>query len=622
MKSLRFLLSLFASFACFAGLPSASAQTGSKNLSLLGTANRLLTGSVFTVDPGATFTVSGVLSGTPTGGTLNLSAVTLTLPTVPVGQGGTGATTLTGLIRGNGTGAFTAAVAGTDFLAPNGNGSALTALNATQLTTGTVPTARLYTTAAGYAITNGAALDAFAAVATNGLLTRTAANTYAARTLTGTAGQITVTNGDGVSGNPTIALPASVAIGTTFTATAWGTGGAVDVNGTTGGILAAYFNGSPRGYLIGNTGDLAINTQGALPLLLRTNGNTAVTISSTQAATFAGNILGSGGTAPTSTTSGSNQFTAGIATSGPVFAGGIINGTATVRVTGINISDTTSTLVLDHASPVSRLISYGGSTSQQGTFNFLSLSSNGSLNTTSLGLSTTLAVFPAAVTAGGLITGTGNASTTAAMRFDNPSGAIGTAQHYANFTAGGTTISRALRGNGLAGYVSNGLNIDNFGGFQIGLNVLGGSGESFVVRTAGTTDLLTIASSGTATFSNSIRSTSATGGIGYGTGAGGTVTQLTSKATGATLSTVTGTITTAADALAAGTVVSFVFTNTAIAATDALVINHVSGGTVGAYSITYTAAAGSATIFIRNLTAGSLSEALTLRFAVIKSVNS
>ena len=133
MKSLRFLLSLFASFACFAGLPSASAQTGSKNLSLLGTANRLLTGSVFTVDPGATFTVSGVLSGTPTGGTLNLSAVTLTLPTVPVGQGGTGATTLTGLIRGNGTGAFTAAVAGTDFLAPNGNGSALTALNATCL---------------------------------------------------------------------------------------------------------------------------------------------------------------------------------------------------------------------------------------------------------------------------------------------------------------------------------------------------------------------------------------------------------------------------------------------------------------------------------------------------------
>lgn len=35
--------------------------------------------------------------------------------TVPVSRGGTGATTLTGILKGNGTGAFTAAVAGTDF---------------------------------------------------------------------------------------------------------------------------------------------------------------------------------------------------------------------------------------------------------------------------------------------------------------------------------------------------------------------------------------------------------------------------------------------------------------------------------------------------------------------------
>ena len=54
---------------------------------------------------------------------------TLTLPdasgtilqtgtTVTVGQGGTGATTLTGVLKGNGTSAFTAATAGTDYLAP------------------------------------------------------------------------------------------------------------------------------------------------------------------------------------------------------------------------------------------------------------------------------------------------------------------------------------------------------------------------------------------------------------------------------------------------------------------------------------------------------------------------
>lgn len=38
--------------------------------------------------------------------------------TLPVGNGGTGATTLTGVLKGNGTSAFTAATAGTDFVAP------------------------------------------------------------------------------------------------------------------------------------------------------------------------------------------------------------------------------------------------------------------------------------------------------------------------------------------------------------------------------------------------------------------------------------------------------------------------------------------------------------------------
>ncbi len=39
--------------------------------------------------------------------------------TLAVGQGGTGATTLTGLVKGNGTSAMSAAAAGTDYLAPN-----------------------------------------------------------------------------------------------------------------------------------------------------------------------------------------------------------------------------------------------------------------------------------------------------------------------------------------------------------------------------------------------------------------------------------------------------------------------------------------------------------------------
>ncbi|MFD3408336.1 hypothetical protein SKC37_06695 [Aquirufa sp. HETE-83D] len=46
--------------------------------------------------------------------------------TLAVANGGTGATTLTGLVKGNGTNAMTAAVAGTDYLAPNGSAANLT----------------------------------------------------------------------------------------------------------------------------------------------------------------------------------------------------------------------------------------------------------------------------------------------------------------------------------------------------------------------------------------------------------------------------------------------------------------------------------------------------------------
>jgi hypothetical protein len=117
-----------------------------------------------------------------------------------------------------------------------------------------------------------------------------------------------------------------------------------------------------------------------------------------------------------------------------------------------------------------------------------------------------------------------------------------------------------------------------------------------------------------------ITSSSATAGIGYATGAGGAETQLTSKSTSVTLNTVTGRITMHNAALSANTTVTFTLTNSAIAANDLLVLNHVSGGTAGAYALNAQAAAGSASINVRNITAGSLSEAIVIGFAVIKSV--
>jgi hypothetical protein len=75
-------------------------------------------------------------------------------------------------------------------------------------------------------------------------------------------------------------------------------------------------------------------------------------------------------------------------------------------------------------------------------------------------------------------------------------------------------------------------------------------------------------------------------------------------------------------ALAANTTVTFVLTNSVIAATDIIVLQHTSVATNGAYNLNAFPAAGSATIAVRNTTAGSLSEAIVLSFAVIRSVTS
>lgn len=114
---------------------------------------------------------------------------------------------------------------------------------------------------------------------------------------------------------------------------------------------------------------------------------------------------------------------------------------------------------------------------------------------------------------------------------------------------------------------------------------------------------------------------SGTGKQGYATGSGGIVTQLTSKATGVTLSKSTGQITLDAAALAASTTVSFTLTNTVIEAGDILVMNHITGGTAGSYLLNAQSAAGSASINVRNISLGSLSEAIVIAFAVIKAVS-
>jgi hypothetical protein len=189
--------------------------------------------------------------------------------TVGVANGGTGVTTLTGIVKANGTSPFTAATAGTDYLAPNGSAANLTSFpTLNQNTTGNAATA---TKLAASKTINGVAFDGSADI--------TIATGASAEQLTGTTLKSTVTGSSltsvGTLANLTVTNPIVGSItgnaGTATTATnlTAGQGGqlpyqtaagttAMLANGTAGQVLQSNGTTLAPTWVAAATGDMVL----------------------------------------------------------------------------------------------------------------------------------------------------------------------------------------------------------------------------------------------------------------------------------------------------------------------------------------------------------------------------
>ena len=114
-----------------------------------------------------------------------------------------------------------------------------------------------------------------------------------------------------------------------------------------------------------------------------------------------------------------------------------------------------------------------------------------------------------------------------------------------------------------------------------------------------------------------------TAGLGYATGVGGSVTQITSRATGVTLNKLCGKITTDPTSLAAGAEAVFTVTNNTVEVGDVVVICARSGQTAGtSVPVVTTVAAGSFQITLTNLHASTADTgAMIINFVVLKAVS-
>lgn len=254
-----------------------------------------------------------------------------------------------------------------------------------------------------------------------------------------------------------------------------------------------------------------------------------------------------------------------------------------------------------------------------GTNENLTVDAKGSGTITLGGTSTGAIALSRATTITGntAVTGTGTITSTSASALTV--GANGATNPVVQVDANTASVATGIKITGAAAAagvalaaISSGTNenmtIDAKGSGTI---TLGGTSTGGITLTRAVTASSTIAGA------NSIKSSHATGGVGYATGAGGAVTQATSRTTGVTLNTVSGAIT-LVSAAGSTTPASFTVTNSAVAATDVIVLSQKSG--TDKLSLDVTAVGAGSFEITFNTKSGTTTEQPVINFAVIKAV--